>query len=122
MAVLQVNTFFIKNVQFVKINFSMNLFSEILVDDSDSTRGYQHVGFHLTQNLLSVCKYLSYPGKLLRIYSSSQLSYLKENEIKTSPIGILQKSEPDYRLNCKSPKVDDATQSCSECKYLFVSQ
>ena len=77
-------------------------FSDILKESPDSTRGYQHVGLHLAQNLLSVCKYLTYPGKLLRLYSKNQLSFMRENEINTTPLGIQQESEPTFRRSCKT--------------------
>ena len=77
-------------------------FTDILKESPDSTRGYQHVGLHLAQNLLSVCKYLTYPGKLLRLYSKNQLSFMRENEINTTPLGIQQESEPTFRRSCKT--------------------
>ena len=76
------------------------------------------MGPQLAQNLLSVCKYLSYPGKLLRLYSSSQLSFLIENEVLETPLGIRQKPEPDYRMRCFSPDNFDVTsiQPCTKCE------
>ena len=96
----------------------MIIASGILIDATDPSKGYQHVGPQLAQNLLSVCKYLSYPGKLLRLYSSSQLSFLLENEVLETPLGIRQKPEPDYRMRCFSPDNFDATsiQPCTKCE------
>ena len=82
------------------------------------------MGPQLAQNLLSVCKYLSYPGKLLSLHSSNQLSFLIENEVSETPVGIQQKPEPDYRMRCFSPDNFDATsiQPCTKCGSKVKSQ